>query len=660
MSPEFNLKKSIDSEQGKSLGTTPANNINLPRRSILKGAAALAAGTVLPSCGGGGTPATPMAKPNVMFIVVDELRFPTVFPTGVSNASQFMQKFMPNTYTLWQSGVKFSNHNSAATMCSPSRGVLATGLYSHQTWMATTIIPNPTSNTSSSPPLNPGFPTYGKLFQAAGYATPYIGKWHLSVPHQSDGQGLLSLFGFQGFTDPDPTGFNLQGTFGDMSDPAIPYYSDGYIADQASSWLSQKQPRDQPWCLTICFQNPHDQEFFPAGTEYQTFTNLFNNAVSGLNPNGYIQNANYATQACAQSVAWADNILASPPSYGYPVVPPNWESLETMMANKPLWQSVAGQFDVMRFGGISEDTASANFSIAPYPNTNTYSGYTLAGNFGIGLAPYSYWQRSMDEYTLLMTIVDQKIGQVIRALPALVAANTVIIFTSDHGDYASAHGLVAGKAASLYAEVVRVPLIVSDPTGRFTGDIGTIRTQLTSSVDIMPMLVSFAYEGSRSWMQGDFAMMYGSRFDMFPLLKSGTAPGRNYALFASDECLSPMFDFATAPAPVTNNKTPFHIIGLITANNKLGIYSNWLPASVNPTPVDQQYEYYDYSTAGGVLEVDNTYSTNPNAQTMETQLLTQLVPNELEAPLPGAYQAIHVTAQAAFLVFVALLVNSGE
>src|ERR1700722_18440416 len=155
-----------------------------------------------------------------------------------------------------------------------------------------------------------------------------------------------------------------------------------------------------------------------------------------------------------------------------------------------------------------------------------------------------------------MTIVDQKIGQVVRALPALVAANTVIIFTSDHGDYASAHGLVAGKAASLYAEVVRVPLIVSDPTGRFTGDIGTIRTQLTSSVDIMPMLVSFAYEGSRSWMQGDFATMYSGRYDMFPLLKSGAVPGRSYALFASDECLSPMFDFATTPAPVTNNKTP--------------------------------------------------------------------------------------------------------
>jgi uncharacterized sulfatase len=567
---------------------------------------------------------------------------------------------MPNTFTLWKNGVKFSNHNTAATMCSPSRGVLVTGLYSHQTWMATTIIPNPSSNTSNSPPLNPGYPTYGKLFQAAGYATPYIGKWHLSVPHQADGQGELSLFGFQGFTDPDPTGFNLQGTYGDMSDPASPYYSDEYIAGQAVTWLGAKLPGDQPWCLTVCFQNPHDQEFFPAGTEYRTFTNLFDNAISGLNPSGYNQNANYSTQASGQSVDWASNVLANPTSYGYPILPPNWESLETMLANKPVWQSVAGQFDVMRFGGVSGDPSAAGFSIAPYPNTTTYPGYTLAGNFGIGLAPYSYWQRSMDVYTMLMTIVDQQIGRVLQAMPADVASNTIVIFTSDHGDYAGAHGLVAGKAASLYAEAVRVPLIVTDPTGQFTGDIDTVRTQLTSSIDMMPMLVSFAYGGTRSWMLGDLATMYNGRYDMFPLLKSASQPGRDYALFASDEVLSPIFDYATAPDPVTQNKSPFHIIGMITAANKLGIYSNWLPGSVEVTPDNEQYEYYDYATSGGVLEVSNTYSGNPTAASMKTQLLTDLVPNELEAPLPGALQALHVSSQITFLGFLALLENSGE
>jgi arylsulfatase A-like enzyme len=656
MSPNPN-EHFTDDEQGQSQVESYDDNVDLTRRSILKGAAAIAASSALPALGG---KSFGSEKPNILFIVVDELRFPTVFPDGVTSAAQFMQKFMPNTFTLWRRGVKFSNHNTAATMCSPSRGVLVTGLYSHQSWMATTIIPNPNTNTSSSPPLNPGFPTYGKLFQAAGYATPYIGKWHLSVPHQPNGQGLLSLFGFQGFTDPDPTGFNLQGTYGDMSNPSSPYYSDGYIADQASSWLSQKKPGDPPWCLTVCLQNPHDQEFFPAGTEYKTFTDLFNNAISGLNPNGYNQIANYSTQACAESVIWANNVLANPPSYGYPSIPPNWESLETLRANKPAWQAVAGQFDIMRFGGISEHAGSTSFSIAPYPNTNTYPGYTLSGNYGIGLAPYSYWQRSMDAYTLLMTIVDKKIGQILKSLPEKVENNTIIVFTSDHGDYASAHGLAAGKAASLYAEAIRVPLIVFDPTGRFTGDIGTVRTQLTSSVDIMPMLVSFAYDGRRTWMRGDLAEIYRGRYDMFPLLKSDNEPGRDYALFSSDEVLSPMFDFATAPDPVTHNQTPFHIIGMITEKNKLGVYSNWQPASAEVISASEQNEYYDYSTSGGALELSNTYATDPRAAEMKELLLNVLVPNELEAPLPRALQAVHATAQAVFLAFLALYENSGE
>ncbi|MGF6905430.1 sulfatase-like hydrolase/transferase [Paraburkholderia sp. GAS348] len=659
MLPKRTLTNLTDDEQDKSKVAPHTGNVNLSRRNILKGAAVVAASSILPAHGNeGSSPGS--ARPNVLFIVVDELRFPTVFPTGVTSAAQFMHKFMPNTFSLWSGGVKFSNHNSAATMCSPSRGVLVTGLYSHQTWMATTIIPNPSTNISDSPPLHPGFPTYGKLFQDAGYATPYIGKWHLSVPHQPDGKGLLSLFGFQGLTDPDPTGFNLQGTYGDMNNPSSPYYSDGYIADQASAWLSNKHPGDQPWCLTVGFVNPHDQEFFPAGTEYQTFTNLFDNSISKLNPDDYNQHANYSVQVCAESVIWSTNVLANPPSYGYPSIPPNWESLERLRANKPAWQSVTRQFFEMQFGGVSGSVESTNFSIAPYPNTTTYPGYSLAGNYGIGLSPYSYWQRSMDTYTLLMSIVDHKIGQVIQSLPKNVASNTIIIFTSDHGDYAGSHGLVAGKAGSLYAEAIRVPLIVFDPTGRFTGDIDTIRTQLTSSVDIMPMLVSFAYGGSRSWMRGDLATIYRGRYDMFPLLKSYNEPGRDYALFASDEVLSSTFDFATAPDPVTNNQTPSHIVGMITEKSKLGVYSNWQPKSVDVVSASQQSEYYNYSTPHGKLELNNTYSIEPIAAEMKELLFNELVPNELEAPLPNALQAVHATAQAAFLAFLALSENSGE
>ncbi len=476
-----------------------------------------------------------------MVILVDEMRFPKVFPQGITSAAQFLQTFMPNTYSLWQRGVKFTNHLTAATACSPSRGALVTGLYSQQTWLGTTIISQPGSTHSDSPPLNPAFPTYGKLFQAAGYATPYIGKWHCSVPQQQDGQGALSLFGFQGFVNPDPTGYNLEGTYGAMDDYGGPFYNDAYVASTAASWLSQQTKHSQPWCLTVGFQNPHDQEFFPAGTEFQTFTNLF--ADPSTNPQGYLQQSNWSAQPCADEVDWSSNVLASPPSYGYPDLPPNWETLKSL-SNKPGMQTLNAQYCAMVWGGISEKTGSKHFSVEAYPGTKTFAGYAAPANYGIGLAPYSYWQRGQDVYTKLLTIVDQSIGTVLQALPPDVASNTVIVLTSDHGDYVGAHGFVAGKTGSLYDEAIRVPLIVADGTGRFAGDIHKERNQLTSHIDILPMLIGFAFEGKQSWMKklqldnllpGDLVALYGDRYDMFPLLKSSHVLGRPYALFASDE-----------------------------------------------------------------------------------------------------------------------------
>src|SRR5215207_4500900 len=77
----------------------------------------------------------PGPQPNILFILVDELRFPSVFPAGVDSVDAFLARFMPNVHSLWQQGMKFGSHYTAASACTPSRGVLLTGLYSQQTWV---------------------------------------------------------------------------------------------------------------------------------------------------------------------------------------------------------------------------------------------------------------------------------------------------------------------------------------------------------------------------------------------------------------------------------------------------------------------------------------------------------------------------------------------
>lgn len=603
----------------------------MDRRGFLKSASASGLGLTL---------ANPFAKaaaaagdkPNILFIVVDEMRFPSVFPTGVNGVGDFLRAIMPNTYKLWKKGVKFGKHFTAGAACTGSRGVLVTGLYTQQTWMVQTLKGTPDTKVSVPPQLDPLFPTYGKLLRHAGYQTPYCGKWHLSLMYEKVG---LEPYGFDVLMAKDPTGASIQGAVGDHAND---YFNDADIANQAASWLSARQPGEQPWCLTVGFQNPHDHEFFWAGTEFKTFNNLFA-SQSTYQPFTYYSSHDGVDYPPV--VAWKDNILKKPPSYGYPAIPPNWESAAQLAANKPSTQTFARGFTEVVWGGISDDPAQDQFTITPYPDLDGY---------GSGIAPYSYWQRTLDSYTQTLNIVDTQIGVVLDSMSPEVAANTVIVFTSDHGDYVGAHGFPANKAGTAYDEAYHIPLLVVDPTGRFAGDVDTVRHELSSSVDLMPMLVSLGHNGSQDWMKGRYSHFYGGRHDMLPMLKSASAEGRPYVLLVSDEQILANYNF---------NDAPLHILAMRTKTEKLVTYSKWKPLTGDVRPSTVELEFYDYTTEGGKLEIDNTAS-DPRVKGLVKQLLTDILPNEVRAPMGGKYSILQSLARDRFLLFEHLMEHPPE
>ena len=662
-------------------------DVNQSRRDLLKSAAAMTAAIAIPGCSGSSNTVSSTDQPNILFILVDQMRYPQVFPEGISNADQFIQTFMPNLYSLWSKGVKFANNNIASASCGPSRSVLMTGLYTQQTWNTCTLAGALIGN--SPPVLNPAYPTYGKLLRQAGYETPYAGKWHLSYTWNTDSTGGMDQYGFEGLTEQyQLDAGNLQGTYGDPNwTSPTPQLNDAYIAEVGASWLASKKTGDKPWCLTVGFQNPHDHEFYPAGTEYQTFTNLFPHSQTiGGQSVVTVQAINYSVNPSATGISWENNQYASGKSilngYRYPVLPPNWESIDSLYANKPTWQLVGRQWLAMQFGGVTESTLDASYSPKSYPNTSyTFTGYNPAipGSgasgqlklLGVGLGPYSYWRRNLDVYTAMLQSLDINIGQVLGAIPEDVRKNTVIVFTSDHGDTVGAHGIVAGKNCVAYKEVLQVPLLVYDPSGKYTGDISRTRTQLTSSVDIPIMLTSFAYGGTRSWITGDNATLYSTRFDMFPLLKSAGAKGRDYALFASDELIDAWMDFGTEPHGTVSGlagiyRTPPHILTLVTANSKLATYYNWTygttqilsTSAAYPTNANLQFEYYDYSTSDGLAELSNTYSSSLAASAMKALLLNDLLPNEMQRPLPASLQSAQSNTQQGIIAYYKSLLSS--
>src|SRR5215831_13300066 len=447
-------------------------------------------------------------------------------------------------------------------------------------------------------------------------------------------------------TEPDPIGDNLEGTIGNLANTSG-YLSDGQIASQAVNYLQQRKRGEAPWCLTVGFVSPHDKEFFFAGTEFQTATDKYNSGT--YNPHNLAQFVDFT--AGPPTYQWETNPLKDPPSFGYPAVPPNWESAAQIANNKPPQQTLARLFQAATWGGVSDDPSATDFStIFEYPTVQP-----LDIPIGVLNAPFSYWQRSLDSYTQIMTILDGNIGLVLDALPRQVAENTVIVFTSDHGDYASAHGFVSGKVGSCYEEVYNVPLIVVDPSGRFTSDIAMLRTGLSSSVDILPLLVSLGYNGSQSWMTGNLLAIYGKRLNLLPMLQSASAPGRPYVVFADDDPAPSIYNF---------NGSASHIIGLRTPNAKLGLYVDWLPGTtdIDPNTITlNNLEYYDYKTPGGLLETENR-NNDPAAQVLLTALLTNVLPNELRAPLPAAFVPAQTQAQNEYLAYVALInaINTKE
>jgi uncharacterized sulfatase len=241
--------------------------------------------------------------------------------------------------------------------------------------------------------------------------------------------------------------------------------------------------------------------------------------------------------------------------------------------------------------------------------------------------------------------VDQQIGRVLDSIPADVLANTVILFTSDHGEYCGSHGLLAGKVGTVYEEALRVPFIVRDHTGRFADESSLQRDQLSSSVDLVRLLVTLGNNGSRDWLQGDLADLYGDRHDLLSVIGSSSAPGRDYAVYTSDEFVNRFFNY---------NASPTHIASVIAGSEKLGFYRHWAPRTTAPLKEGQEIEFYDHSTAGGAAETDNQ-PDDPRVQALLDQWDNEILPNEVRKPLPQSLQAAQEATRQTYLAFVEIL-----
>jgi arylsulfatase len=308
---------------------------------------------------------------------------------------------LPHRQRLLDEGLEFTNYWTHSSPCSPSRASLMTGQYVPRHGVKDNVI-HPWHVE-----LDPATPTTGSLTRKAGYRSSYIGKWHLSQSPRPD----MEAYGYSDWEGNDKHFMGWAGT-GVHFDPVI--------AENAAHWLRENGGNGaEPWFLTVALVNPHDVMWFPIDQpDYQA--------------------------AHTEELDFVRSLLEAA----------RWKDDETLPAFTEDYAEVV-------------DTLPENFDDDLHTKPEAQRQWRWDQQHGmwgyIDPKDKRSWLRVLDYYVKLHQMGDDNLGKVLDALDASGAADdTIVMFTSDHGDMCGSHGL-RSKGPFIYNEIMHVPLYVRGP-----------------------------------------------------------------------------------------------------------------------------------------------------------------------------------------------------
>lgn len=333
---------------------------------------------------------------------------------------------LPAHERLLKRGTLFENHRINSCVCTPSRSVLYTGRHIQQTRMFDN------TNFPWIDSLSTEMRTVGDMLREAGYYTAYKGKWHLTKEFE-----LVNSLGSPTkiFTqEMEAYGFSDYYGVGDIiGHDRGGYLHDGITTSMGISWLRGRgkdlAARRKPWFLAVNLVNPHDVMFLN--------TDEPDRKVQQINMLGHIRAEPSDPLYTKQ---WAFELAST---YGQPL----------NAKGRP-----AAHAEYLR----SHDGLTGRI-----PNEDWR------------------WRRRHNYYLNCLRDADRNMMPLLDELDSLgFAENTIIVFTSDHGDLDGAHRLHS-KGATAYREQNNVPMIIVHP--EFSG--GKRCAAVTTHLDIAPTLI---------------------------------------------------------------------------------------------------------------------------------------------------------------------------
>ncbi len=387
-----------------------------------------------------------MARPNFLFIITDQHRADHLGCYG----NEIVQT--PHIDSLASNGTRFEKFYVANPLCMPNRASLMTGR-----------MPSLHGVRCNGTPLSERSRTYVQRLKEEGYRTALIGKSHLQ-----------NMTGKTPMWSPSSNDFS----FDENGAPVQAYdwglHGDAYENENPKNWLDDKHQVMTPFYgfdeVKLC--SGHSDE---VGGDYERWLleqREDGNELRGeenaqpdnrittpqgwrtklpeeLYPTTYIgeQCLDYLKNHTAVGGDQPFFLQASFPDPHHPFTPPGkyWDMYDP--ADMPTPSSLGqgnSSMELFLRDQLEKDEANRKTQM-PYAVNEREAREAMALTFG------------------MITMIDDQIGRLLAGLEEMgLAENTVVIFTSDHGDYMGDHGLMLKGPLHLHG-MINVPFIWQDP-----------------------------------------------------------------------------------------------------------------------------------------------------------------------------------------------------
>ncbi len=373
-----------------------------------------------------------MDRPNILLIMTDEERYPPPYET--ESIRLFRTSELTARESIRARGLEFHRHYAGSTACVPSRATLFTGQYPSLHGVTST---DGTAKQNTDPGmhwLDPNtVPTLGDWFRAGGYRTHYRGKWHVSFAD------LTMPGSHEGLKASDEDGNPLP--------EAIEAYRKADRLDPFgfSGWIGREpHGADKSDCGTV-----------RDGVFAEQVVELFGDLAASGRDGPWLTVASFVNphDIAFSGFGWEQMLKFGPPDDTVPDIPEPPSQSDSFIGRPLCQEAFKAVWPQMIF------------------ETATDLGYRRL-------------------YYYLLKLVDRAIGRILEALEQSgMADDTIVAFTSDHGDLLGAHGGLIQKWCNAFDEATRVPLLIAGPgieSGRGGVDIPT------SHVDLIPTLMGLA------------------------------------------------------------------------------------------------------------------------------------------------------------------------